>query len=62
MLLASKHEEIYPPEIKDFVHVTDKAYTKQEILNMEVRLSQFYRLLPHDFPTTLENTQLLMSS
>merc|ERR1719335_794063 len=36
MLLASKHEEIYPPEIKDFVHVTDKAYTKQEILNMEV--------------------------
>jgi cyclin B len=36
MLLASKHEEIYPPEIKDFVHVTDKAYTKQEILDMEV--------------------------
>jgi cyclin B len=36
MLLASKHEEIYPPEIKDFVHVTDKAYTKQDILDMEV--------------------------
>jgi cyclin B len=36
MLIASKHEEIYPPEIKDFVHVTDKAYTKQEILDMEV--------------------------
>jgi len=36
MLLASKHEEIYPPEIKDFVHVTDKAYSKQEILDQEV--------------------------
>jgi cyclin B len=36
MLLASKHEEIYPPEIKDFVYVTDKAYTKDEILDMEV--------------------------
>lgn len=36
MLLAAKHEEIYPPEIKDFVHVTDRAYTRQEILDMEV--------------------------
>jgi len=36
MLIASKHEEIYPPEIKDFVHVTDKAYSKTEILDMEV--------------------------
>jgi cyclin B len=36
MLLASKHEEINPPEIKDFVYVTDKAYTKDAILDMEV--------------------------
>lgn len=28
-------QEIYPPEIKDFVYITDNAYTKDDILNME---------------------------
>lgn len=35
MLIASKYEEIYAPEVKDFVYITDKAYTKEEILEME---------------------------
>jgi len=35
MLIACKYEEIYPPEVKDFVYVTDKAYTREEILEME---------------------------
>jgi cyclin B len=35
LFIASKYEEIYPPELKDFVYVTDKAYTKKEILKME---------------------------
>jgi cyclin B len=35
MLIASKYEEIYAPEVKDFVFITDKAYTKEEILKME---------------------------
>ena len=35
MLIASKYEEIYAPEVKDFVYITDKAYTKEEILKME---------------------------
>lgn len=35
LLVASKYEEIYPPEIKELVYITDKAYTKQEILEME---------------------------
>lgn len=35
MLIACKYEEIYAPEIKDFVYITDKAYTKEEILQME---------------------------
>lgn len=29
-------QEIYPPEVKDFVYITDNAYTKDDILNMEV--------------------------
>lgn len=35
MLIASKYEEIYAPEVKDFVYITDQAYTKEEILKME---------------------------
>lgn len=35
LFIACKYEEIYPPELKDFVYVTDKAYSKNEILIME---------------------------
>lgn len=28
LFIASKYEEIYPPELKDFVYITDRAYTK----------------------------------
>ena len=35
MLIASKYEEIYAPEVRDFVYITDKAYSKEEILKME---------------------------
>lgn len=28
MFIATKYEEIYPPDLRDFVYVTDKAYTK----------------------------------
>jgi hypothetical protein len=38
MLIASKYEEIYPPEVKDFVYVTDRAYSKEEILEMEGKI------------------------
>lgn len=35
MLIASKYEEIYPPEVKDFIFITDKAYTMSQVLRME---------------------------
>jgi len=38
MLLASKYEEIYAPEVRDFVYITDKAYTKEQILQMEASM------------------------
>ena len=38
MLIACKYEEIYPPIVKDFVFITDNAYTKQEILTMEKKI------------------------
>lgn len=38
MLIACKYEEIYPPIVKDFVYITDNAYTKEEILSMERKM------------------------
>lgn len=32
LLIACKYEEIYPPDLKDFVYITDRAYTKQDVL------------------------------
>uniref|UniRef100_A0A8C8SVM8 Cyclin-A2 n=1 Tax=Pelusios castaneus TaxID=367368 RepID=A0A8C8SVM8_9SAUR len=35
MLLASKFEEIYPPEVAEFVYITDDTYSKKQVLRME---------------------------
>lgn len=36
LLLASKYVEVYAPEVRDFVNITDRAYTRREIMDMEV--------------------------
>ncbi|OMJ92053.1 hypothetical protein SteCoe_5257 [Stentor coeruleus] len=36
MFIASKYEEIYPPNARDFLMTTDQAYSKQHLLKMEV--------------------------
>ena len=35
LLIACKYEEIYPPEVRDCVFITDRAYTSSEVLDME---------------------------
>jgi len=35
LLIASKYEEIYPPELRDLVYICDRAYSRDEILEME---------------------------
>jgi G2/mitotic-specific cyclin-B, other len=35
MLIACKYEEVYPPVLRDFVYITDGAYTKEDVLQME---------------------------
>ncbi len=35
MLVACKHEEVFPPFVRDFVYITDKAYTREEVIKME---------------------------
>lgn len=38
MFLASKYEEMYPPEISDFAFVTDRAYSTAQIRDMEMTI------------------------
>ncbi|XP_030700617.1 G2/mitotic-specific cyclin-B1 isoform X3 [Globicephala melas] len=38
MFIASKYEEMYPPEIGDFAFVTDNTYTKYQIRQMEMKI------------------------
>ena len=54
MFIASKYEEMYSPDISDFVYITDNAYTKTEILQMELLIIKnlefsFGRPLPLHF-------------
>jgi cyclin B len=36
MLIACKYEEIWPPLIKDYIHMCDNAYDKDQIIKMEL--------------------------
>jgi cyclin B len=38
LLIACKFEEIRPPEVHDCVYMTDYAYTRENILGMEVKI------------------------
>ncbi|XP_061386921.1 G2/mitotic-specific cyclin-A [Musca vetustissima] len=35
MYIASKYEEIYPPDVSEFVFITDDTYSKAQVLRME---------------------------
>ncbi|OAY50993.1 putative cyclin-A3-1 [Manihot esculenta] len=35
MLIASKYEEINPPNVEDFCYITDNTYTKEEVVKTE---------------------------
>jgi len=54
MFIASKVEEMYAPEINDFVYITDNAYSSGEVRQMELRMLNtlgfnFSRPLPLHF-------------
>ncbi|GMI17200.1 hypothetical protein TrLO_g6316 [Triparma laevis f. longispina] len=53
LLIACKYEEIYPPEVRDCVYITDNAYTRQEVLDMEqdmLETLQFHITVPTAYP------------
>ena len=35
ILIASKYEEIYPPELKDLLAISENKFSKEEVLQME---------------------------
>ena len=35
LMIACKHEEINVPKVEDFIYITDNAYTKDEVFQME---------------------------
>ncbi|XP_065325210.1 G2/mitotic-specific cyclin-A-like [Gordionus sp. m RMFG-2023] len=35
MFIAAKFEEIYPPDINEFVYITDGTYSKEQVVRME---------------------------
>jgi cyclin B len=38
MLIACKYEEIYSPEVFDFVYITENSYEKKDIINLELEI------------------------
>lgn len=38
LFIACKYEEIYPPELKTFAYITDNAYQKKDVLEMEYEI------------------------
>ena len=60
LMIICKYEEIYPPNLKDYVAVCDNAYTREQILEIEGQI-----LLTVDFdvarPTVLIFLELLQN-
>jgi cyclin B len=53
LLIACKYEEIYPPEVRDCVYITDRAYQNSEVLDMEqdiVHKLEFKITVPTAYP------------
>ena len=38
LLISTKYEEIYPPELKDLLSVSENKFTKAEVLKMETKI------------------------
>eukprot|EP00118_Oscarella_pearsei_P026204 m.309598 g.309598 ORF g.309598 m.309598 type:complete len:427 (+) comp47065_c0_seq1:216-1496(+) len=60
MLVAAKFEEIHPPEVDEFVYITDDTYTRRQIIKMEFLL---LKILSFDLssPTSLNFLEYFFS-
>ncbi|XP_054482071.1 cyclin-A1 isoform X2 [Anoplopoma fimbria] len=60
LMIAAKYEEIFPPELNEFVYTTDNTYTNKQLVRME---HVFLRVLAFRMaaPTTNQFLHLFMS-
>ncbi|XP_029304232.1 cyclin-A1 isoform X2 [Cottoperca gobio] len=60
LMIAAKFEEIFPPELNEFVYTTDSTYTKKQLVRME---HFFLKVLSFKMaaPTTNQFLRLFMS-
>jgi len=61
MFIAAKYEEIYPPDVSEFVYITDDTYSKRQVLRMEhlvLRVLDFELSVPT--PLVFLNKMVLM--
>lgn len=52
MFIAAKCEEIYPPDVNEFVYITDDTYTTKQVLRMEyliLKVLQFEVAVPTSY-------------
>jgi G2/mitotic-specific cyclin-B, other len=64
MWIACKYEEIYAPELKDFVYITDNAYEQKDILKLEyevLRTLEFNVTTPSSFRFLQRFTKMLQA-
>uniref|UniRef100_A0A499FUV9 Uncharacterized protein n=1 Tax=Anopheles farauti TaxID=69004 RepID=A0A499FUV9_9DIPT len=62
IFIAAKYEEIYPPDVSEFVYITDDTYTKTQVLRMEqliLKVLSFDLTVPTTFVFT--NTYCVMN-
>lgn len=38
LLIATKYEEIYPPELKDLIQISENKFKKEEVLELETHI------------------------
>ena len=61
LFIACKYEEIYPPELKDHVYITDQTYTKDEIISMEESILKHLNF-DITFPTALRYLEVFTAA
>ena len=59
LLIASKYEDIYPPELKDLVYICDKAYTENDVSNLLI-LRSLAPILVHFVDAQIHISSLLV--
>jgi len=65
LLISCKYEEIYPPEVRDCVYITDRAYQREEVLAMEQSILEKLRFditVPTAYPFLLRYQNIVMTS